>query len=94
MWLINFRFTFGLPEHINDDYLPLYGGKVWIRGSNGDDLSIPYGGTFSPKIDLTYSYQHVDASLRLIGAAYDTEKAFDSMFLGEPFITDRGANWT
>ncbi|KAM6478861.1 subtilisin-like protein [Trichoderma sp. SZMC 28011] len=65
------EFTFGLPEHINDDYLPLYGGKVWIRGSNGDDLSIPYG-----------------------GAAYDTEKAFDSMFLGEPFITDRGANWT
>lgn len=49
MWLINFRFTFGLPEHINDGYLPLYGGKVWIRGSNGDDLSIPYGGAFSPK---------------------------------------------
>ncbi|KAL7781385.1 subtilisin-like protein [Trichoderma afarasin] len=65
------EFTFALPEHMNDDYLPLYGGKVWIRGSNGDDLSIPYG-----------------------GAAYDTEKAFDSMFLGEPFITDRGANWT
>ncbi|KAL7951248.1 peptidase S8/S53 domain-containing protein [Trichoderma barbatum] len=65
------EFIFDLPKDINDDYLPLYGGKVWIRGSNGEDLSIPYG-----------------------GAAYDTEKAFDSMFSGEPFITDRGANWT
>ncbi|KAL7932468.1 subtilisin-like protein [Trichoderma chlorosporum] len=65
------EFIFNRPENISDDYLPLYGGKVWIRGSNGEDLSIPYG-----------------------GAAYDTEKAFDKMFLGEPFITDRGANWT
>lgn len=94
MGLIDLRFTFGLPEHMNDDYLPLYGGKVWIRGSNGDDLSIPYGGAFSPEIGLTWIHQHTDRGLRLIGAAYDTEKAFDSMFLGEPFITDRGANWT
>ncbi|TFB06704.1 hypothetical protein CCMA1212_000331 [Trichoderma ghanense] len=65
------EFFFGLPANVTDDYLPLYGGKVWIRGSNGEDLSIPYG-----------------------GAAYDTEKAFDTMFLGEPFITDWGSNWT
>ncbi|KAL9484180.1 hypothetical protein ACSS6W_002969 [Trichoderma asperelloides] len=65
------EFIFGLPEGISDDYLPLYGGKIWIRGNNGEDLSIPYG-----------------------GAAYDTEKAFDTMFLGDPFITDWGANWT
>ncbi|KAL6898828.1 peptidase S8/S53 domain-containing protein [Trichoderma evansii] len=65
------EFIFGSPESVSDDYLPLYGGKVWIRGNNGEDLSIPYG-----------------------GAAYDTEKAFDTMFLGDPFITDWGANWT
>ncbi|KAH6606197.1 hypothetical protein Trco_005350 [Trichoderma cornu-damae] len=65
------EFIFDLPVAVNDDYLPLYGGKIWIRGSNGEDLSIPYG-----------------------GAAYDTEKAFDTMFLGDPFITNWGANWT
>ncbi|KAL7790302.1 peptidase S8/S53 domain-containing protein [Trichoderma ceciliae] len=65
------EFIFDLPKDISDDYLPLYGGKVWFRGSNGEDLSIPYG-----------------------GAAYDTEKAFDTMFQGDPFVTDWGANWT
>ncbi|KAK1248218.1 hypothetical protein MKX08_006438 [Trichoderma sp. CBMAI-0020] len=65
------EFIFGPPEGISDDYLPLYGGKIWVRGNNGENLSIPYG-----------------------GAAYDTEKAFDTMFLGDPFITDWGANWT
>ncbi|KAF5673203.1 putative subtilisin-like serine protease [Fusarium heterosporum] len=64
--------VFGLPE-VNDDYLPLYGGKVWIHSDHGEKLSIPYG-----------------------GAAYDTEKAFDDMFIVEPFITDpdRDASWS
>lgn len=26
--------------------------------------------------------------MTVIGAAYDTEKAFDNMFIAEPFITD------
>ncbi|OBS22133.1 hypothetical protein FPOA_08469 [Fusarium poae] len=56
--------TFGLPD-VDDDYLPLYGGKVWVISDHGEKLSIPYG-----------------------GAAYDTEKAFDNMFIAEPFITD------
>ncbi|KAM0245454.1 hypothetical protein ACHAP5_005410 [Fusarium lateritium] len=56
--------TFGLPD-VDDDYLPLYGGKVWINSDHGEKLSIPYG-----------------------GAAYDTEKAFDNMFIIEPFVTD------
>ncbi|KAM0301737.1 hypothetical protein ACHAPM_004885 [Fusarium culmorum] len=56
--------TFGLPD-VDDDYLPLYGGKVWVVSDHGEKLSIPYG-----------------------GAAYDTEKAFDNMFIAEPFVTD------
>ncbi|KAM5352058.1 hypothetical protein ACJ41O_004781 [Fusarium nematophilum] len=48
--------SFALPD-VNDDYLPLYGGKVWIMSDHG--------------------------------AAYDTEKAFDNMFITEPFITDQ-----
>lgn len=28
-----------------------------------------------------------------IGAAYDTEKAFDNMFIREPFITDMDRDW-
>lgn len=37
------RFEFGLPD-VDDDYLPLYGGKVWIHADNGEKLSISYGG--------------------------------------------------
>ncbi|KJZ76749.1 hypothetical protein HIM_03626 [Hirsutella minnesotensis 3608] len=47
---------FSPPKNVSDDLLPLYGGKIWVKGSNGEELCIPYG-----------------------GAAYDTEKAFDSM---------------
>ncbi|KAK5995716.1 Thermophilic serine proteinase [Cladobotryum mycophilum] len=64
------EFSFNQPLGIDDDYLPLYGGKIWVRGSNGEDLSIPYG-----------------------GAAYDTEKAFDTMFFGEPSV-GQSINWT
>ncbi|KAH7249731.1 peptidase S8/S53 domain-containing protein [Fusarium redolens] len=56
--------TFGLPN-VDDDYLPLYSGKVLINSDHGEKLSIPYG-----------------------GAAYDTEKAFDNMFIVDPFVTD------
>ncbi|KAF5022434.1 hypothetical protein F66182_5519 [Fusarium sp. NRRL 66182] len=35
--------AFGLPD-VDDDYLPLYGGKVWIVSDHGEKLSIPYGG--------------------------------------------------
>ncbi|KAG5971559.1 hypothetical protein E4U58_007410 [Claviceps cyperi] len=54
-----FSIKFQLPRHVNDDMLPLYGGKLHLKGDNGEDLCIPYG-----------------------GAAYDTEKAFDTMFDG------------
>lgn len=53
-----------MPD-IEDDSLPLYGGKVWVLGDNGESLSIPYG-----------------------GAAYDTEKEFDTMFANDPYITE------
>ncbi|ENH68331.1 Thermophilic serine proteinase [Fusarium oxysporum f. sp. cubense race 1] len=56
--------TFGLPD-FDDDYLPLYSGKVLINSDHGEKLAIPYG-----------------------GAAYDTEKAFDNMFIVDPFVTD------
>ncbi|KAI9147819.1 Subtilisin NAT [Paramyrothecium foliicola] len=65
------EFQFGLPEDVNEDLLPLYGGKIWVKGDNGEKLSIPYG-----------------------GAAYDTEKAFDSMFSSEPYINQHGRNWS
>ncbi|KAM0427243.1 hypothetical protein ACHAPT_007673 [Fusarium lateritium] len=61
--------SFGLPD-IDDDYLPLYSGKVCIKSDHGEKLSIPYG-----------------------GAAYDTEKAFDNMFIREPFVTDMDKDW-
>ncbi|KAJ3524920.1 hypothetical protein NM208_g11862 [Fusarium decemcellulare] len=35
--------AFGLPD-VNDDYLPLYSGKVWVISDHGERLSIPYGG--------------------------------------------------
>ncbi|KAF4981815.1 hypothetical protein FZEAL_2442 [Fusarium zealandicum] len=61
--------TFALPD-VDDDYLPLYGGKVWITSDHGEKVSIPYG-----------------------GAAYDTEKAFDNMFIAEPFVTNTDGYW-
>ncbi|KAK7431544.1 hypothetical protein QQZ08_002035 [Neonectria magnoliae] len=61
--------TFALP-YVDDDYLPLYGGKVWVVSNHGERLAIPYG-----------------------GAAYDTEKAFDNMFIAEPSITDLDGDW-
>ena len=39
-------FHFELPKDIDDDFLPLYGGKIWVNGDNGEKLSIPYGGKF------------------------------------------------
>ena len=47
-WLIEQRFEFELPD-VSDDYLPLYGGKIWVKGDNGEKLSIPYGGMFCCK---------------------------------------------
>jgi hypothetical protein len=35
--------TFGLPD-VDDDYLPLYSGKVLINSDHGEKLAIPYGG--------------------------------------------------
>ncbi|KAG6058284.1 hypothetical protein E4U17_000185 [Claviceps sp. LM77 group G4] len=68
-----FSIKFQLPRHVDDDMLPLYGGKLHIKSDNGEDLCIPYG-----------------------GAAYDTEKAFDTMFDGKPIIQgwSQGANWS
>jgi hypothetical protein len=39
-----FSLRFELPSGVNDDMLPLYGGKIWIKGSNDEQLCIPYGG--------------------------------------------------
>jgi hypothetical protein len=33
-------------------------------------------------------------SLCLIGAAYDTEKAFDDMFISDPAVTDTDGDWS
>ncbi|TWU78159.1 hypothetical protein ED733_007594 [Metarhizium rileyi] len=67
------RIKFELPSGVDDDMLPLYNGKIWMKGDNDEQLSIPYG-----------------------GAAYDTEKAFDTMFDGKPIIDGwhDGAVWT
>ncbi|KAG5928720.1 hypothetical protein E4U42_000084 [Claviceps africana] len=64
---------FQLPQHVDDNMLPLYSGKLHIKSDNDEELCIPYG-----------------------GAAYDTEKAFDTMFDGEPVIYGwhEGANWS
>lgn len=48
----------------------------------------------SAQVGLNWLLQQANTPLCTIGAAYDTEKAFDTMFLGDPFITDWGANWT
>ncbi|KID96640.1 Peptidase S8/S53, subtilisin/kexin/sedolisin, partial [Metarhizium majus ARSEF 297] len=50
-----------------------FSGKIWMKGNNGEQLCIPYG-----------------------GAAYDTEKAFDTMFDGAPMIDGwhGGATWS
>ncbi|KAF7544235.1 hypothetical protein G7Z17_g10110 [Cylindrodendrum hubeiense] len=61
--------TFALPD-VNEDYLPLYGGKIWVVSNQAERLAIPYG-----------------------GAAYDTEKAFDNMFIAEPSITEVDGDW-
>lgn len=53
-----------MPD-VDDEDLPLYGGKVWVLSDNGERLSIPYG-----------------------GAAYDTEKEFDTMFSNDPYINE------
>lgn len=42
--LIRDRFEFELPKGLDDDRLPLYSGKVWIKSDNGEKLAIPYGG--------------------------------------------------
>jgi hypothetical protein len=76
-------FDFELPQGLNDDYLPLYGGKVWINSDNGERLSIPYGGRSRVRRPR-YGADHS------AGAAYDTEKAFDTMFAGEPYIMQLG----
>ncbi|KAH7157153.1 peptidase S8/S53 domain-containing protein [Dactylonectria macrodidyma] len=63
------KVKFALPD-VDDDYLPLYGGKIWVVSNHGERLAIPYG-----------------------GAAYDTEKAFDNMFIAEPSITEVDGDW-
>jgi hypothetical protein len=41
---------FELPQGVDDDYLPLYGGKIIVKGTNGEQLSIPYGGKLEPLV--------------------------------------------
>jgi hypothetical protein len=81
-------FHFELPRGVDDDYLPLYGGKVWVKGDNGEKLSIPYGGEFKSVIAVQHLF-----SDPFLGAAYDTEKAFDTMFPTQPIISSRGSDW-
>lgn len=40
--------TFSLPDlgTVSPLDFPIYSGKIWIKGSNGDSLSIPYLGTW------------------------------------------------
>ncbi|KAF4512058.1 hypothetical protein G6O67_001242 [Ophiocordyceps sinensis] len=37
-------FKFSQPKGANNAMLPLYGGKIWIKGDNGEKLCIPYAG--------------------------------------------------
>ena len=54
MNLMAYRFHFELPTHVDDDLLPIYGGKVWIQGDNGEKQCIPFGGVKSclPKLEF------------------------------------------
>ena len=36
--------TFSPPTVAGAHLLPLYGGKVWVSGDNGEKLCVPYGG--------------------------------------------------
>ncbi|KAG5978809.1 hypothetical protein E4U55_005909 [Claviceps digitariae] len=71
--MVSHSIKFQLPQHVDDNMLPLYSGKLRIKSDNDEDLCIPYG-----------------------GAAYDTEKAFDTMFDSKPIIDGwhEGANWS
>lgn len=41
--LMRDRFHFELPD-VDDDFLPMYGGKVLFLGDNAERLSVAYGG--------------------------------------------------
>ncbi|PHH81808.1 hypothetical protein CDD82_7793 [Ophiocordyceps australis] len=62
---------FSPPKNINDDFLPIYGGKVWVNGDNGESLCVSYA-----------------------GSAYDSEKAFDTMFMAEPKLEHAQPSWS
>ncbi|KAM4057922.1 subtilase family protein [Hirsutella rhossiliensis] len=63
--------NFSLPLKANDSMLPVYGGKIWIKGDNGEELCIPYA-----------------------GAAYDTGKAFATMFRDVNRTANDNGTWT
>lgn len=44
--MVSHRVKFELPQHVDDNMLPLYGGKLHIKSDNDEDLCIPYGGKF------------------------------------------------
>lgn len=43
------RVTFALPD-VDDDYLPLYGGKIWVVSNHGERLAVPYGGSLELRL--------------------------------------------
>ncbi|TDZ25539.1 Minor extracellular protease vpr [Colletotrichum orbiculare MAFF 240422] len=53
------KFSFGIPPGLNATRLPIWSGKILIRASNGDVLSVPYygiGGSIKHEIsDMFYT---------------------------------------
>jgi hypothetical protein len=83
--MVEFQFQ---PPDVDDDYLPLYGGKVWVKGDNGEKLAISYGG------EWCFSHLIDDIMLtRSAGAAYDSEKEFDTMFAAPPYVNEYENDW-
>lgn len=81
------EFQFEAPD-IDDDYLPLYGGKVWFKGDNGEELAVAYGG------ESPFALCYTDIGLiSMTGAAYDTEKEFDTMFAAPPYVNEYENDW-
>lgn len=33
-----------MPQGLNEANIPVYSGKIVVKGSNGDRLSVPYAG--------------------------------------------------
>lgn len=57
-------FTFTPPQAADGSRLPIYSGKIIIKGTNGDMISIPYLGQYLAKIPLLVYETFIYISIR------------------------------